>query len=93
MMQEGKVISNASLQLKEHEAKEPTHDLKLAAIGLKSKGYDMINIKPNILLTKIFIEQISNNSETESQARWCIDSKFYGNIKLTRSDSCLAKIQ
>ena len=30
---------------------------------IKSKGYNMINTKPNILITKLFIEQISNNSE------------------------------
>ena len=30
---------------------------------IKSKGYNMINTKPNILLTKSFIRQILNNIE------------------------------
>ena len=31
-------------------------------LGIKSKGYNMINTKPNILITIAFIRQISNNS-------------------------------
>ena len=32
LMQDGKVIANASRQLKEHENRYPTHDLELAAV-------------------------------------------------------------
>ena len=47
-MQEGKVVSYASRQLKPHEKNYPTHDLELAAIVLPLKNMEALSLRRKV---------------------------------------------
>ena len=47
-MQEGKVVSYASRQLKPHEKNYPTHDLELAAIVLALKNMEALSLRRKV---------------------------------------------
>jgi hypothetical protein len=80
LIQEGKVIANASRQLRKHEKNYPTHDLKLAVVvhALKIWRHYMIGNKCKIFTDHKSLKYIFTQKELNlRQRRWLELMKDY----------------